>query len=107
YTAFLQDEITLIPDRLRFIIGSKVEHNDYTGWEIQPSARLLFTPTSNQTFWASASRATGTPARIQESGRVLMQSSQAPFSPVVQTAIVGTSSVVSETLDAYEIGYRI
>lgn len=107
YTAFLQDEITLVPDRLRFIIGTKVEHNDYTGWEIQPSGRLLFTPTDNQTFWASASRATGTPARVQESGRVNISSSQPPFSPVIQTAIIGSSSVVSETLDAYEVGYRI
>lgn len=37
---FAQDEITLVPDRLHFTLGSKFEYNNLTGLEIQPSARL-------------------------------------------------------------------
>ncbi len=107
YTAFLQDEITVVPDRLHLILGSKVEHNDYTAWEIQPSARLLWTPTYHQTVWAAASHAAGTPSRIYRSGRYNIGNFQSPGGPVVETELRGNSNVVSESLDAYEIGYRI
>ena len=49
---FAQDDITLVRDRLHFTLGSKFEHNDLTGSEIEPSARLLWTPAGNQTVWA-------------------------------------------------------
>ncbi len=107
YTAFVQDEITIVPDRLRLTLGSKVEHNDYTGCEIQPSARLLWTPTSGQTVWAAASRASGTPSRYARGARINATVSQPAFSPVIETALIGNSNVVSETVDAYELGYRV
>ncbi|HEX3730939.1 MAG TPA: TonB-dependent receptor, partial [Opitutaceae bacterium] len=47
-SAFLQDEIRLRPD-LHLTVGSKIEHNDYTGGELEPSARLAWTPAQNQT----------------------------------------------------------
>jgi iron complex outermembrane recepter protein len=46
FSAFLQDEIVLIEDRLSMTLGSKFEHNDNTGFEIQPNARLIWTPHS-------------------------------------------------------------
>src|SRR5260221_6937618 len=36
FTAFAQDEIALASDRLHVTLGTKIEHNDYTGFEIQP-----------------------------------------------------------------------
>ena len=107
YTAFAQDEITVVQERLRLILGTKVEHNDYTAWEIQPSARLLWTPTDHQTVWTSASHAAGTPSRIHRGGRFSTGNFQTPGGPVVVTELAGNSNVVSESLDAYEIGYRI
>ena len=56
YSALVQDEISLVRDRLRLTIGSKFEHNDYTGFEIQPSGRLLWTPHPRHSAWASISR---------------------------------------------------
>ena len=38
YSGFLQDKITLLPNSVFLTLGSKVEHNDYTGVEVQPSA---------------------------------------------------------------------
>ncbi len=63
FSAFVQDDITLIKDRLHVILGSKFEHNDYTGFEIQPTARLLWTPHKRHTVWTSISRAVRTPSR--------------------------------------------
>jgi iron complex outermembrane receptor protein len=38
FNAFVQDEIALLPDRLHLTVGTKVEHNDYTGLEYQPGS---------------------------------------------------------------------
>ena len=41
FSAFIQDQVTLIPKQLRLTAGIKLERNDYTGWEWQPSIRML------------------------------------------------------------------
>lgn len=107
YSAFIQDEITMIPDRLRLILGSKFEHNDYTGFEIQPGLRLLWTPTDRQTVWAAASRAVSTPSRFDRGGKLNLSAFQPPASPVIMTSYVGNPQFVSESLYAFELGYRI
>src|SRR6185295_12904860 len=35
FSAFVQDEIRLVPDRLSLTAGIKLEHNDFTGLELQ------------------------------------------------------------------------
>jgi iron complex outermembrane receptor protein len=107
YTLFAQDEITLVPGRLSATLGSKFEHNDYTGFEVQPSARLRYTPGEHHTYWASVSRAVSTPARIHRGSRMNFAAFQpSPFEPPIQVSLIGASDVESETLNAYEIGYR-
>ena len=109
FSAFGQDEITLVPERLRLTVGSKFEHNDFTGFEIQPSGRLLFTPRERQTFWASVSRAVRTPSRAEDDvilNQVVPAGSLGPGSPAFVTTIYGNRNFVSEELLAYELGYR-
>ncbi|MEQ1528954.1 MAG: TonB-dependent receptor, partial [Methylococcales bacterium] len=65
FSAFIQDEIMLIDDTLWFTLGSKFEHNDYTGFEGQPTARLMWAPHTGHRFWASVSRSVRTPARAE------------------------------------------
>src|SRR5690606_682989 len=60
-SGFLQDEITLFED-LKVTIGSKLEHNDFSGWEVQPSIRAAWTPTERQTVWGAVSRAVRSPS---------------------------------------------
>lgn len=108
YSAFLHDEIKLIPDRLSLIVGSRFEHNSYTGFEIQPNGRLLWTPAPNQTFWGAVSRAVRTPARgdsdIIYRYRTFEPTTQVPLP--VRLEIDGDKNFKSETLVAYEVGYR-
>ena len=96
--AFLQDEITLSPHRLHLTVGTKVEHNDYTGIEWEPSLRLAWTPERTQTVWAAFSRAVRTPSRID---RDLFSPATPPY------RIAGGPNVVAEKLLAYELGYRV
>lgn len=109
YNAFIQDEITLIPERLRWTLGTKVEHNDYTGMEWQPSTRLAWTPSEKQTIWASVARAVRVPSQVEHNGIFTLAAFPAnpptqPFPVVVQAQ--GNTDFESEELLAYELGYR-
>jgi iron complex outermembrane receptor protein len=104
FSAFVQDEIALVPDRLAFTIGSKLEHNDYTGLEHQPSARLTWTPKPQQTLWAAVSRAVRTPSRGEATARgTLPGDLSLGFLP----RGIGTDDFESEELLAFELGYRV
>jgi iron complex outermembrane receptor protein len=99
YSGFAQDEIALVKDRLSLTLGSKLEHNDYTGFEYEPGARLLWTPVEHQTFWASVSRAVRTPSRAEESVTIA--------EPTERTVVIsGTNTFQTENMIAYEAGYR-
>lgn len=101
FSAFAQDEITLVPNRLRLTLGGKLEHNDYTGFELQPSGRLLWTPAPGQTLWGAISRAMRTPSEAEED----VQLTETP-SPAVVT-LYGNRDFQPEELLAYELGYRV
>ena len=107
YSAFLQDEYVVFPNSLRLILGFKLEHNDFTGFEIQPTARLLWTPTSRQTFWAAVSRAVGTPS-ISEEGIKLSAIEPTTLASGTQVfpRVTGNPDLSSVKLIAYELGYR-
>jgi iron complex outermembrane receptor protein len=107
YTAFLQDDITLVPKLLQLTLGAKLERHDYTGLEVQPSVRMLWTPAEGRTLWAGASRAVSTPPRFYRDGRISTSAFQPPASPVVEVAIVPNSDLPSQKLDAYEVGLRV
>jgi iron complex outermembrane receptor protein len=102
-SGFIQDEVTLIDDTLTFTAGSKFEHNDFTGFEFQPSVRLLWTPGETRSVWAAASRAVRTPSRLDDDGRVTINPIVPPgLFPV----LMGNRGNESEDLMAYEAGYR-
>jgi len=98
FSAFVQDEITL-RDNLFLTLGTKIEHNDYTGVEVEPSGRLQWNVTQKQMVWAAISRAVRTPSRID---RDLSQ--PGPGAPLV--ILKGNPDFESETVIAYELGYR-
>jgi iron complex outermembrane receptor protein len=100
FSAFAQDVIKLRED-LKFTLGTKVEHNSYTGWELQPNARLIWDPNEKNSLWTAVSRAVRTPARFEHTiGGFFTQQGQTG-------AIFGNPNYESEELTAYEIGYRV
>ena len=110
FSAFIQDEFQIIPDQLTFTLGTKVEHNDFTGIEIQPSARLMFKPTENQTVWAAVSRAVRTPSQVEgrEFGSLALGTPVVgPDGGLYTPTLFGNPDIKSEVLWAYELGYRI
>jgi iron complex outermembrane receptor protein len=106
WSAFIQDDVRLVTDRLWLTLGSKFEHNDYSGWEIQPNARLRFKPSANQMLWAAVSRAVRTPSRSDHDLCVNLASVTDPLGNVSVLRIQGNDDFEAEELIAYEAGYR-
>jgi iron complex outermembrane receptor protein len=110
---FLHDEIELIPEQLSLILGSKFEYNVFTGLEIQPNARVAWSPHANHTVWASFSRAVRLPTVTDENitvNRVLIPFAGVPGCGAVCPLLiqqVPNSGAKPEELLAYELGYRI
>jgi iron complex outermembrane receptor protein len=111
WSAFVQDQITVVPERLNFTLGSKVEHNDYTGWEFQPNGRLAWTPTPKQTLWSSVSRAVRTPSRVDRNPDIALGAVGTglppPFPAIAAFRYIPNEHFRSETILAYELGYRV
>ncbi len=107
YSGFVQDEITLLPERLDLILGSKLEHNDFTGFEVQPNVRLIWHPTGDQVLWGAVSRAVRTPSRVDRNAVIKMGLTAVapPGIPIFDTAL-GNPDFMSERLTAYELGWR-
>lgn len=96
YSGFVQDEIRL-GSNWALTLGTKVEHNDYTGFEVEPSVRLQWNVTPNHMLWTSVSRAVRMPSRIDRD--LSRPSSGTPI-------FTGGSDFQSETVVAYELGWR-
>jgi iron complex outermembrane receptor protein len=111
FSAFLHDEITLMPGKLSLMLGSRFENNDYSGFEVQPNARILWTPAAQHTFWGSISRAVRTPSRGEQDLHYHILTT--PPDPAhgmplpIRFEYTGNKDFKSEELLAYEIGYRI
>ncbi len=103
FSFFVQDAIALIHDRLALTVGTKIEDNDHTGWEIQPNVRLAWTPDAKHTLWAAVSRAVRVPSIIQEDLDliVLMLAPNTPFT------LEGNRHLDSEKMVSLECGFRM
>jgi iron complex outermembrane recepter protein len=73
--------------------------------EVQPTARLLWTPTKRQSVWAAASRAVRTRTFTEDDA----QFTAVPFPPTALPRVrtVANRSLNPEEVWAYEMGYRI
>ncbi|MCW8962750.1 MAG: TonB-dependent receptor [Gammaproteobacteria bacterium] len=103
-TAFIQNESRFFGDRLTITLGSKFEHNDFTGSEVQPSIRGIWAASDHLSVWASASHAVHTPSRAFRS--VISTLPPNPLAPGVTFQAVGTSNLDSEVADVMEFGLR-
>ena len=109
FSLFAQDELTLVPERFHLTLGTKLEHNDFTGFEIQPSGRVTWTPNERHTIWGAISRAVRTPARSERGLRYYVSPPlSAPVLPLpLLIQAQGNPDFGSEELLAYELGYRV
>ena len=101
YNGYVQDEAHLTRN-VTLTFGSKLEHNDYTGFEYEPSGRVKWDITDKQMVWAAVSRAVRMPSRLDEN---LVEPTGLP-NGLPQSLLTGNTEFQSEKLIAYELGYR-
>lgn len=107
-SGFVQDDITLVPNRLRVVAGTKILHNSYTGWEQQPNARVLWTPNQDRTLWFAVSRAVRLPTRVEEGVRLNISARATATPPgVAVVRVQGSPGSGAEHATAYELGFRM
>lgn len=104
---FIHDEIALVPKTWNLILGAKIEHNVFTGFEFQPNSRTIWSPVENHSLWASVGRAVRLPNPSEDNlsydatGRVLSTTGL----PLL-VRMLGNNNIKAEKLLAYELGYR-
>lgn len=105
-SAFLQDEIGLISNRLSLTIGSKFLNTNFTSFAPEPSARLLWTPGKRTSFWAAATHAVRTPSDAEENfyllGLVGITKTGEPFFARFNP----NPNFHAEEMNGYELGFR-
>ncbi len=100
-SAFVQDEIALVPGVFNVVIGSKFQWDTLGGFEPQPNLRAVWTPNEKHTVWAAVSRAVRMPSRIDKDLRFFSN----PASGIV--VFQGNPDFKPEKLNAFEVGYRV
>lgn len=105
YSGFIQDKLTLVPEKLFLTFGTKLEHNDFSGFELEPSVRIAWTPTPNQTVWSAVSRAVRTPVQADQNLNLVLAA--VPGAPTTIIAQQGTRGAIADVVTSYELGYRI
>jgi iron complex outermembrane receptor protein len=100
---FAQDEIELART-LHLTLGAKLEHNNYTGRESLPSARLAWKFAPDQLLWSALSQAVRSPSRIDRD--FFAPSTPAIKNGVPQFVFNGGPDFQSEVARVAEVGYR-
>ncbi|MGP1834998.1 TonB-dependent receptor plug domain-containing protein [Shewanella frigidimarina] len=119
YGTLAQAQYNVIADKLDFIVGVKVDHNDLTGWESQPLARLVWKPQNNQVVWLSVSKSVLVPSLLMFNDNYIIDGQRVEeVSPIttgipeidryyIRTYLNGNNKVKSEKSVSYEMGYRL
>jgi len=110
-SAFIYDDITLLPNTLRLMLGLRLENSSFAGFEPLPNARLLWTPTPTQTLWGSVSRAVRIPSRAEFDAQVDIAALPpgAPGNPTplpLVTRNIPAADLKPETVIAWDFGFR-
>jgi iron complex outermembrane receptor protein len=106
YQAFIQDQFSLVKDRLALTAGTKLLKMNYTGVLAEPTARLLYTPTSTQTLWAAYTHAVRTPADVERDFNLSSLLGFAPNGLPIFARFSANRHFRSEQLNGFELGYR-
>ena len=107
YGIFGQDEISLIPDQLRLTLGTKLEHNYYSGYALQPNGRIIFIPNDRSAIWAAISRASESASRTDADVRTNADPYIDANGVLTISSSFGTPHVPPENVAAYELGGRL
>ena len=105
-SGFVEDDITLLPDKLLLTLGTKALGTNYVNATFEPSARLLWTPNARQTFWAAVTHAVRTPSDAEEDFYLSSLIGAGPAGLPYFARFSANPNFAPEKLNGYEAGYR-
>ena len=107
FSGFLQGRIRFAGGQGEVTVGSKFEHNDYTGFEYQPNARILWALNEDHALWAAVSRSVRTPSRLENDANINVGLASPPTTGIMTyVRLMGNDNADSEKVYSYESGYR-
>jgi len=101
FGGFAQDQFA-ITGTVRMTVGTKLEHNDFSGFEVQPTVRLSWDVAAGQNIWGAVSRAVRVPTRLERDISIEVT----PPGSNPRGILLGSDDFEAEELLAYELGYR-
>jgi iron complex outermembrane recepter protein len=107
FSSFVQDEIAIRPDRFYVTVGTKLEHNYFNGFNLQPTARITWAPDARGMFWAAISGAQRTPSRGETAIRDNEEALPGPDNLPILISLFGNPNQKNERLIATEAGFRM
>lgn len=105
-SGFAQYEYTQLPDRLRWVLGARMEDNDFSGTELQPNLRVIWTPDERSSYWLASSRANRSPSRIEHDGIGNLDYQSVGGGATLTVSFRGVDSFDAEVLQSHELGWR-
>lgn len=105
FSGFVQDDITVVPDRFTVTLGSKIEKHGDDDLEFLPTVRALWSVTPKHILWAAVSRAIRSPSDVERDVYLPFDSQFEGGLPTI-SVLVGNPAFDRETLRAYEAGFR-
>ena len=105
FSTFVEGEVAL-HENVRLTLGSKLERNDFSGFEILPNARIEWTPSDRYIWWGAVSRAVRAPSRADHHLRVTLATFPGENRMPTVLTLLGAEDVVGEDLLANEVGFR-
>ena len=105
FSTFFEDEIK-VTSSLSLTLGSKFEHNAYTGFEFEPGAQLVWNIFRRNALWASAARAIRQPSRRDYGIDADLAVIPLNYNNYGVLELRGNPQTISEQLKDFELGYR-
>lgn len=105
FTGFVQGAWEL-SSSTNLVLGAKVLHDEYAGWQVQPSVRVLHVPSEDERIWASLTHAVRTPSRADRTVTLIADSEPGPGGLPLFIEFQGSPGFDEETVLALEAGYR-
>jgi len=106
FSAFAQDDISILPNRLQLSLGARVEHNSYNGFDFQPSGNLAWSLNSRNMIWAKISGADRTPSRTDTGFRLNEEALPGPGGLPILVSLFGDPNFRNEHETAFQAGFR-
>ena len=106
FSSFVQDEIALRPDHLYVSVGTKLEHDYFNGFNLQPTARVTWAPEGRDMVWAAVSGAQRSPSRGETGFRDNEAVYPGPDNLPILISVFGNPAQRNEHLIATEAGFR-